>query len=394
MKKKWLNSTVLGAGVTSFLSDASHEVVTVLLPSFLLSMGAPAYALGLIEGVSDGLSSFSKLFSGYFADKLGKRKEISTLGYAITAIFPAIVAVAASWPIVLFARAFGWLGRGGRGPPRDAIMSESVEKKDLGKAFGFHRALDTLGSIVGPLIAYFALSSFGLRGVFWLSVIPGMLAVAAFWFLVKEKKRPPTKARGTLASSLKGLPLDFKKFLASVAVFGASDFSHALLVLYSVSTLAPSMGLAQATAMGIVFYLVRNVAYALASLPFGALGDRFGRRKVLVAGYALGAITFVGFAIIPPGVLAFAALFALAGAYIAAQDALENAVAAEMVLGQGKSTAFGVLASVNGVGDMVSSAIVGVLWTYFGFPAGFAYSAVLATAGAIMLTITSKKSGA
>lgn len=388
--KKWLNSTVFGASVTSFLSDFSHEIVTVLLPSFMLALGAPAYALGLIEGVSDGLSSFTKLFSGYFSDKIGRRKEIATAGYVITGIFPAWVAVATAWPTVLFARALGWLGRGARGPPRDAILSDSVEKKDLGKAFGLHRAADTLGAIAGPLLAYFLLAYFTMRQVFWLSVIPGLLSIAAFWFLVKEKKvAKPNKKRLFLAS-LNELPSQFKKFLAAVLVFGASDFSHTLLIFYAVSVLSLSMGLVQAAAVGVALYLLRNVVYALASFPFGALGDRFGRRNVLVAGYVLGVLMFIGFAVTPPSIMAFAILFALAGAYIAAQDALEGALAGEMVERTSRGTAFGALASVNGVGDMLSSVIVGLLWTSVGFTAGFAYAAVLGAIGTVLLATSVK----
>jgi predicted MFS family arabinose efflux permease len=188
MKKEgWLNSTVMGAGLTSFLSDFSHEAVTVLLPSFLLMLGAPVYVLGLIEGVSDGLSSFAKLFAGYYSDKLGKRKEFAIIGYIATGIFPAILAVAISWPVVLVGRAFGWMGRGIRGPPRDAILAKSVEKKDLGKAFGVHRAGDTLGAISGPLAAFAIVGAVGLREIFWLALIPGLLALLAFWLREGEE---------------------------------------------------------------------------------------------------------------------------------------------------------------------------------------------------------------
>ena len=161
--QKWLNSTVWGASLTSFLSDFGHESVTVLLPSFLASMGAPIYALGLIEGLSDGLSSFAKLFSGYYSDKLGKRKEIAIIGYVATGIFPAIVAISMSWPAVLIGRVFGWMGRGVRGPPRDAILAKSVQEKDLGKAFGVHRAGDTLGAIAGPALAFILIPLIGIR---------------------------------------------------------------------------------------------------------------------------------------------------------------------------------------------------------------------------------------
>ena len=386
MKKEgWLNPTVLGAGLTSFLSDFSHEAVTVLLPAFLIALGAPAYALGVIEGVSDGLSSFVKLFSGYYSDRLGKRKEFTIFGYFATGVFPAILAVATSWPVVLVGRAFGWMGRGARGPPRDAILAKSVEEKDLGKAFGFHRAGDTLGAILGPLAALAIVGAVGLREIFWLALIPGFLALLTFWLLVNEKNPAPSGEKRTLAASLTGLPGRFKTFLGAVFVFGIADFSHTLLIAFAVAVLTPSLGLAQATAAGIGLYTIRNIVYALACYPFGAWGDRFGRRKMLASGYAIAALTFIGFALAPQNLIIYIILFAMAGAFIAAEDTLEGAVAGELVEERKRGLGFGTLATANGIGDFVSSVAVGFLWAFAGFTAGFAYSAVLATAGTLML---------
>jgi len=389
MKKEgWLNSTVLGAGLTSFLSDFSHEAVTVLLPSFLLMLGAPVYVLGLIEGVSDGLSSFAKLFAGYYSDKLGKRKEFAIIGYIATGIFPAILAVAISWPVVLVGRAFGWMGRGIRGPPRDAILAKSVEKKDLGKAFGVHRAGDTLGAISGPLAAFAIVGAVGLREIFWLALIPGLLALLAFWLLVKERNPAPSGEKRTFVASLTGLPDRFKSFLGAVLVFGVADFSHTLLIAFAVATLAPSMGFVGATAAGVGLYTVRNIVYAAACYPFGAWGDKFGRRNVLAIGYVIAVLTFLGFILAPPDLVIYGILFAMAGVFIAAEDTLEGAVAGEMVEERKRGLGFGALATANGIGDFISSAAIGVLWALFGFTAGFAFSAVLGSVGTLMLLRT------
>jgi MFS family permease len=381
-KNTWLNSTVIGSSITSFLSDFGHEVVTVFLSSFLIMIGAPVYALGLIEGVSDGLSSSVKLLSGYYSDKIGKRKEFATLGYIATGVFPAIVAVAVSWPVVLFGRAFGWFGRGIRGPPRDTILANSVEKKNLGKAFGFHRAGDTLGAIAGPLAAaYLVTSGFELREIFWLAVIPGLLAILAFWFMVKDKKQASVQSNKSFVLSLKGLPSRFKSFTVAVLIFGIADFSHTLLIFYAVTNLTPSMGFTNAAAIGALLYLIRNIVYALASYPFGVLGDRFGLRRMLAFGYALAVFTFIGFIFAPPNILVYGLLFALAGAFIAAEDALEGAASGELVREKERGLGYGVLATANGMGDFASSIIVSTLWALFGFPAGFVFSAVVATIG-------------
>lgn len=389
----WLNSTVWGVSLTSFLSDFGHEAVTVLLPSFLTALGAPVYALGLIEGLSDGLSSFARLFSGYYSDRLGKRKEIAIIGYVATGIFPAIVAIATAWPIVLIGRVFGWLGRGIREPPRDAILAKSVGEKDLGKAFGVHRTGDTLGAIAGPALAFVLLASIGMRDIFWLAVIPGILAVVVFTVAVKEKDPAPGERRKNMIVSLGEFSPRFKEFLSAVLLFGLADFSHTMLILFAVTTLTPTLGFIPATSAGILLYGLRNVVYAAACYPFGALGDRLGRRKMLAFGYLLAVLTFVGFILSPPNVLIYGLLFALAGVYIAAEDTLERAVSGQMVEEPRRALGFGALATVNGVGDLISSFVVGILWSVFGFAAGFAFAAVIATAGTIALIGTSRRSG-
>jgi len=384
----WLNRTVIGAGATSFFSDLSHEAVTVLLPSLLILIGAPVYALGVIEGLSDGAASFVKLLSGHWSDQLGKRKEFAIAGYFATAVFPAIVAVATVWPVVLLGRVIGWVGRGTRGPPRDAILAKSVPPHDLGKAFGFHRAGDTLGAIAGPLMALILVASLGLREILWLTLIPGLLAVATFWILVQEKNPTPSRDRTKIASSLRNLPAVFKHFLGAVLVFGIADFSHTLLIAFAIVALTPSLGLTGATAAGAGLYLVRNAVYAAASYPFGVLGDRFGRWTVLISGYAVAVATFVGFATVPPGLLGYGVLFGLAGLFIAAEDTLEGAVAAELVEEQRRGLGFGTLATVNGIGDLASSIVIGFLWAFVGYTAGFLFAATIAAAGTLLLAAT------
>ena len=388
----WLNRTVLGAGLASFFGDLGYETVTVLLPSFLILLGAPVYALGIIEGLSDGASSFVKLFSGYFADKLGKRREFALAGSVATAIFPAFLAAAASWLVVLAGRVIGWIGKGIRAPSRDAIIANSVEKKDLGKAFGFHRAGDTLGAIAGPAIALVLVSTIAIRTIFWLAVIPGILAFIVLWLWLKEKNPAPQDRPRKLLPSLRGLPSRFKAFLAAVLVFGIADFSQTLLIAFVIVALTPSMGFTMATAAGAGLYLVRNIVYAAASYPLGWLGDRIGRRPVLVGGYTVAVVTFIGFILAPVTIWAYGILFALCGLFIAAEDALESALAGEMVGEEARGLGFGALAAMNGVGDLVSSVMIGFIWTFIGYSTGFAIAAVIAATGTILLVWTTRAS--
>ncbi len=389
-KNDWLNRNVTSMSVTSFLSDFSHEAVTVILPAFLATMGMGAAALGVIEGTSDAASSFTKLGSGYYSDKVGKRKQFGVTGYLLTALMPIIIASSSSLLQVLGGRVLGWFGRGFRGPPRDAILSESVETKDLGKAFGLHRAGDTLGAIAGPIAALAVLPLIGYREIMWYSVIPGLLATALFAFFVKDrfaKRNDDVK----FFSSIKDLPKNFKSFLAGSGVFGLADFAPTLLILYATTSLTPEFGLLKASALAASFYIIRNVVYAASSFPIGYLGDRLGRKRILVVGYLLATCMFVGFIFLHPDIWTLALLFSISGLYIATVDALEGAVAGSMLEKKSVTIGYGVLGTVNGIGDFVSSMTVGVLWAVFSPANGFGFAAIFSLAGAVILAKTRSK---
>ena len=386
----WLNRTVIGAGIASFFGDLGYESVTVLLPSFLILLNAPVFALGIIEGLSDGASSFVKLFSGYFADRLGRRREFAIAGSVATGIFPAFLAIAASWYMVLLGRLVGWIGRGIRGPSRDAILANSVGKDDLGKAFGFHRTSDTLGAIAGPALVLVLIASVAIRSLFWLLVIPGLIGFLAIWLFLREKDPKPQQHPRPLAESLAGLPSRFRAFLAAVLVFGIADFSHTLLIAFAVVSLTPSLGFTAATMAGAGLYLVRNIVYAAANYPFGTLGDRIGRRPMLVLGYAIAVATFIGFILFPPSLPAYALLFGMCGLFIAAEDTLEGALAGEMVEQESRGLGFGALAMMNGIGDLISSIMIGFIWAFVGYSAGFMVAAVIAAAGTVLLLVTTR----
>jgi MFS family permease len=291
-----------------------------------------------------------------------------------------------------FRRVIGWIGRGIRGPPRDAILAKSVKKKDLGKTFGIHRAGDTLGAIMGPIVAFAIVGIIGIRGIFWLALIPGLLALLVFWLLVNEKNPKASKQKKTFLASLNDLPDKFKLFLSAVFVFGIADFSHTLLIAFVVATLSPVMGFAAATATGVALYTIRNVVYAVACYPFGVLGDRFGRRNVLAIGYAIAVFTFIGFILAPADLVIYGILFAMTGTFIAAEDTLEVSVVGEIVEEKKRGLGFGALATVNGIGDFISSATIGILWSLFSFTVGFAFSAVLALIGTVILIKTNNSS--
>src|SRR6516162_3876956 len=253
--KSWLNRTVLGVGLTSLFSDWSHETATAVLPAFLAAIGAGPAWLGAIEGVADGLSSFSKLAGGYYTDRLKHRKPLAVLGYAVTTLSTASFAFATRAYHVMFGRALAWLGRGVRSPARKALLAADVSPAAYGRAFGLERLMDTVGAIAGPLTALWLLrvTHHSYRTVFLSTLLPGMIAVASFWFLVRE--RPiATRKQQSLWTGLKQLPGSFREFLLGVGIFGAGDFSHTLLILYATRMLAPAQGTARAASIAIGLY--------------------------------------------------------------------------------------------------------------------------------------------
>ena len=208
MKNKWLTKSILGIGLTSLFSDMGHEMTTAILPMFLATIGGTAATLGLIEGIADASSSFVKLWMGHYSDRIGKRKPIATIGYIITA-FKGLFALTTNWYQVLFIRVFAWMGRGARGPVRDALMVDLLEPAFYGRAFGFHTAMDTLGAVIGPAIAFALIGILSYRQIFLISFIPGFLSVACIVFLVKEKKKR-TRRRDKVLEKRKGSSAEFQ----------------------------------------------------------------------------------------------------------------------------------------------------------------------------------------
>jgi len=385
--QKWLNKNVAAMGFTSLFSDASHEMATAILAQFLvIELHGSAEILGFIEGLADFSSSFVKTYSGWLSDKIGKRKPLATLGYALTGTFISLFAFASNFLQVLFYRTVGWIGRGIREPPRDALLAESVEPKSYGHAFGFHRMMDTLGAIIGPSIAFVLLPLIGFRNVFLAAFLPGVLAVLVFALFTKEKtEKKKTNNERKLVADIRQLPASFKRFLLAVGIFGVGNFANTFLLLKSTEALAPSLGLVAASGISAFFYVLLNMGAAVFAYVFGSLGDRFSKRSLLALGYVIFSVYCLGFVMLQPTVWTYAFLFILAGVETGAIDAGERSYAAELLGENNMGTGFGALSTVNGVGDFVSSVAAGILWTVISPGTAFLYGAVLAVAAAVML---------
>lgn len=397
-EERWLNQTVAGTGLTSSLGDFCYETTTVILPGFLAVLGIPAAALGIIEGIADAVAAFTKMMSGYVADKLGHRKLLVLVGYGLTPAGQVLIALASGWGLLLLGRIVSWFGKGLRGPLRDAIVVQAVSAKTRGRAFGFHRAADTVGAVAGPLLGVGLLgwaqrfqwsdASGPFRLVLWVSLVPGVLAVVSFLLLVRDPEHSPNPGL-RFFGSLQGLPTRFKRYLGAVLVFGTGDFSHSLLILAATTLLTPKLGALKAAQVAGLLYVWRNVVQVVCSYPVGAAADRLGHRKVLLAGYFLGALMAALVAAAfwrAAGSMSFLiGIFFVAGLYTAVQEAMESTVTAEMVAGDALAMSYGALGMVNGATKLVSSAAVGILWTSVAPTFAFSLAALLMLAGSISL---------
>jgi len=368
-------------------------MATAVLPGFLAALGASPAALGIIEGVSDALSSAAKLTVGWLSDRLVHRKRVAVAGYLLTGASTGLFAACYGSAAVLMSRVVGWVGRGGRTPLRDAMLAGSVGTESRGKAFGFHRAGDTIGAIIGPLLAVGFLAYFQgklsdptapFRRVFLLSLVPGLGSAVAFGFLIREGRAG--SPRTSFLAAVRTLPRGFRQFLLGAGIFGMGDFARTLMILAAAQLLTSSHGPKDATRIAALLYVGHNLFYAAYSYPMGALSDRVGRRGLLALGYLAGALVSVGFLAAfywrLDVVVYLLALFGLGGFSLAVVDTLEGAMTADLVWEGARGAAYGILGTVNGVGDLVASTLVGVVWAKFSPTAAFASASVLMGVGA------------
>jgi MFS family permease len=389
----WLNSTVLGIGLASLFSDVGHEMATAAMPILLATLGASPAALGIIEGLADGLSSFAKLLSGLYSDRLRRRKPLAVVGYFVTASGMASFALATQWWHVLLGRVFGWLGRGVRTPVRKVLLAEATTRETYGRAFGLERAMDSAGAVIGPLVAVAMLAALDVRWVFVCTFVPGILAVLTIVFLVREKPHEP-RPKARLWGSLKSLPKPFKEYLVGVGLAGSGDFSKTLLIFWATVAWTPMYGAAEAGAMAMLFYVGYNVVYTVSCYISGMLADRFPKHWVLSIGYSLAVVPAAALLWPGDGLIKFAVTFGISGVYMGVWETVEDSTAATMLPAETRGTGFGLLASVNGIGDLISSALVGYLWAIVSPTTAMLYVIATSLSGAAMIAWAGHKAAA
>ena len=386
-----IKSNVLILGAVSFFTDVSSEMIFPILPVFLTSiMGVGKEIVGLIEGIADSASSLLDIFVGYWSDSSGKRKQFVIYGYGLSSVSKLGIALAASWPLMLLFRGVERIGKSIRTSPRDAIIAASSSQKTRGKAFGLHRAMDTLGAIAGPAIAYIILATLGssesaYRAVFYYALIPAFLAVAVIWFFVREPKakaQPKQEKRIGFWQKLRLLSSGYKRFLGVSCLFSLSYFSFALLIVR-----ANEIGIAAQDIL--LVYILYNIVYMAFSVPIGQLSDRLGRKPIIVASFFLYALVVLGF-IFASNLWQVALLFAIYGLFVTTDESVNKAYISDMVGSKSRGIALGAYNSAVGAAYLPASVIFGALWAAFGAPIAFGSAAGIAIIAGVALMLYAK----
>ena len=376
-EQRWLTKGVAGIGGASLLSDLGHEVPTSLLPSFLTStLGAPAAALGLIEGIADGCAGVARLGGGALADDPERRRRAALGGYTATAIFSSLIGVTtAAWQVGAL-RTAAWSSRGLRVPARNALLADVVPPEAYGRAYGFERAMDNLGAIGGPLLAIALVALVGTRSAMLVSVIPGLLATLAILYAIRATPRATEQERKPLRIRIRPVMHgQLGRLLVGVSAFEVGNVAATLLILRATQLLTPAHGHDTAVTLGLGLYTAYNLAASVASVPGGGFGDRHGTLRVLLLGVLCFAAAYIGFALTGASIALLALFFVLAGIAIGLVETAEHAAVAALAPVNLRGSAFGALAAIQSLGNFAASAVAGLLWTAVSPQAAFLYLA-------------------
>lgn len=368
-------------GITSLLTDISTEMVYPLLPIFLTTkLGATPLIVGTIEGIAESLASLLKVFSGYFSDRVKRRKPFAIGGYSASTLGKILLYTASSWPVVLAGRVVDRFGKGIRTAPRDALIAESSSEETRGRAFGLHRTMDTLGATIGVLLAYYFISRehVDFRQIFLYSLMPAVMGVMALFFVREKGGAKISKERPSL--NWNALDRRLKSFLVLMFIFTLGNSSNQFLLLR-----AKDVGFDAKTIL--LLYLTYNLVYNAASYPAGAISDRIGRKALIVAGYVVYGLVYLGFALASTPASIWV-LFAAYGLYMAFTEGVEKAFISDIAPENVRGTMIGLHATLVGIGLLPASLIAGALWNAFGAPAPFyfgGFMGILAAVGIALL---------
>ena len=373
-------------GLVSLLTDLSSQMIFPLIPLFLTSvLGVGACVVGIVEGAAETTSSLFKVVSGFWSDKIGKRKPFVLFGYSLSSIMKPLFAFANIWSFVLFIRVIERIGKGLRTAPRDALVAESCSENIRGKAYGFHRSMDGIGSVLGAVLAFLLLPVLGYRNVFLFAFIPGIIAVFVILFIREKKVSPKTNNRKEpfVKPSLRALPLNLKIFIIASSIFACGHFGYAFLLLK-----AKNIGLGDDTA--ILLYVLFYVVYSFCAMPCGMLSDKIGRKPVLIIGYSIFAALSLSLTLVPGNKQTIPLFFAIYGIFYAITDGVQRAYVVDLAPKHLKATALGTFHMAIGIGALPGGYVAGLLWDKINPNATFIYALVL-TAVAMVLFLFVKE---
>jgi len=383
--KSGISKNVFVLGLVSFFNDVASEMIYPLVPIFLTSiLGAPVAIVGLIEGIAESTASILKVISGWLSDKWQKRKSFVVAGYSFSAISKILLSLASSWPFVLIARFIDRFGKGTRTSARDALIAESSKSSVRGKAFGFHRALDTLGAVIGPLLALLAVHFLDnkFRLIFFLAFIPAFIGILLLLFFVKEKKKEANSSSG-FRFSWRELNPSFKIFLLISFIFALGNSSDAFLILR-----AKNLGLS--LTFVVLVYTLFNFTYAIFSTPAGIISDKIGPKKVLLVGFLIFSLVYLFFGFAPSSFFLWF-LFPIYGIYMALTEGVGKAYISNLVPQEKTGTAFGIYQTTVGLTTFFASFIAGILWSYIDVSAPFIFGSLMAIISAFLFVVLGEK---
>ncbi len=396
---KWYSGNVLLLGLVSFFADISGEMMTPVLPLFIAALGGSSIVIGFIGGLGDAVANIVKVISGYLADKTRRRKQLIAVGYGIPFFAKLGIGLSNSWEQVLILKPTERLGKGIRGAPRDSLLADSIPFELRGKAFGFHRMMDTAGAIIGSFLALIIVLLFFnvligeleiLKIIIIISAFISLLAVIPIFFISESAESTPEEDQRitSLVQNLKELPKSYYKFLIVSIIFGLANFTILLFILHSQTVV---LGIDETASplvlitIPIIIFIWFNIVYTILSIPFGDWSDKYGRKLVFAIGLTLFAITCFGFLITTNIILLFL-FFGIYGAFNAATDGIQKAFAVDLLPQGLKGTGIGLLQTSVGFAGILGGIIAGYLY-YLEANLAFIYGGIMTIIALILLLI-------